>query len=125
MKEVIILSVDKRTLSKRDNNANHKLALRILKRAGMAAQSVKGRHKGVKERSIIVAVDSVSDCEYVRALADDFLQDSVLFVCQHRGVYELTQTHVAWLGKLRAVSKGVAKTHESYTKANGCYYVVN
>ena len=124
----VIISAERFTLTKGENQKRHQELLNQLKRDGFKTKVVEGVYHGQTEKSILVLLDSKFlsvDLGYMKNYGMIFDQESILFVdADRKAELHFPSTNKAEkLGNFVAVTKGIAIQCNNYTQDGQDYYV--
>ena len=123
-----IISAERFTLTKGENQKRHQELLTQLKRDGFKTKVVEGVYHGQTEKSILVLLESnflAVDLGYLKNYGMIFDQESILFVDSDRKAeLHFPATNKAEkLGNFVAVTKGIAIQCDNYTQDGQDYYI--
>jgi len=123
-----IISAERFTLTKGENQKRHQELLNQLKRDGFKTKVVDGVYHGQTEKSILVLLDSkflAVDLGYLKNYGMIFDQESFLFVDSDRKAeLHFPATNKAEkLGNFVSVTKGIAVQCNNYTQDGQDYYI--
>ena len=123
-----IISAERFTLTKGENQKRHQDLLTQLKRDGFKTKVVEGVYHGQVEKSILVLLESnflAVDLGYLKNYGMIFDQESILFVdADRKAELHFPSTNKAEkLGNFVAVTKGIAVQCQNYTQDGQDYYV--
>ena len=123
-----IISAERFTLTKGENQKRHQELLTQLKRDGFKTKVVEGVYHDTKEKSILVILESkfvAVDLGYLKNYGSMFDQESILFVDADRKaelIFPATNK-AEKLGNFISVTKGVAIQCRNYTQDGNDYYI--
>ena len=123
-----IISAERFTLTKGENQKRHQDLLNQLKRDGFKTKVVEGVYHGQVEKSILVLLDSkflAVDLGYLKNYGMIFDQESILFVdADRKAELHFPSTNKAEkLGNFVSVTKGIAIQCNNYTQDGQDYYI--
>ena len=123
-----IISAERFTLTKGENQKRHQDLLAQLKRDGFKTKVVEGVYHGQTEKSILVLLDSkflAVDLGYLKNYGMIFDQESILFVdADRKAELHFPATNKAEkLGNFVSVTKGIAIQCNNYTQDGQDYYI--
>ena len=123
-----IISAERFTLTKGENQKRHQELLNQLKRDGFKTKVVEGVYHGQVEKSILVLLDSkflAVDLGYLKNYGMIFDQESILFVdADRKAELHFPATNTAEkLGNFVSVTKGIAIQCNNYTQDGQDYYI--
>ena len=123
-----IISAERFTLTKGENQKRHQDLLNQLKRDGFKTKVVEGVYHGQTEKSILVLLESnflAVDLGYLKNYGMIFDQESILFVdFDRKAELHFPATNKAEkLGNFVAVTKGIAIQCDNYTQDGQDYYI--
>jgi len=123
-----IISAERFTLTKGENQKRHQDLLAQLKRDGFKTKVVEGVYHGQTEKSILVLLDSkflAVDLGYLKNYGMIFDQESILFVdADRKAELHFPATNKAEkLGNFVSVTKGIAVQCNNYTQDGQDYYI--
>ena len=123
-----IISAERFTLTKGENQKRHQELLNQLKRDGFKTKVVEGVYHGQTEKSILVLLDSkflAVDLGYLKNYGMIFDQESILFVdADRKAELHFPATNTAEkLGNFVSVTKGIAIQCNNYTQDGQDYYI--
>ena len=123
-----IISAERFTLTKGENQKRHQDLLTQLKRDGFKTKVVEGVYHGQTEKSILVLLESnflAVDLGYLKNYGMIFDQESILFVdADRKAELHFPATNKAEkLGNFVAVTKGIAIQCDNYTQDGQDYYI--
>ena len=123
-----IISAERFTLTKGENQKRHQELLNHLKRDGFKTKVVEGVYHGQTEKSILVLLDSKFlsvDLGYMKNYGMIFDQESILFVdADRKAELHFPSTNKAEkLGNFISVTKGIAVQCQNYTQDGQDYYI--
>ena len=123
-----IISAERFTLTKGENQKRHQELLNQLKRDGFKTKVVEGVYHGQVEKSILVLLDSkflAVDLGYLKNYGMIFDQESILFVdADRKAELHFPATNKAEkLGNFVSVTKGIAVQCQNYTQDGQDYYI--
>ena len=124
----VIISAERFTLTKGENQKRHQELLTQLKKDGFKTKVVEGVYHGQTEKSILVLLDSkflAVDLGYMKNYGMIFDQESILFVdADRKAELHFPSTNKAEkLGNFVAVTKGIAIQCNNYTQDGQDYYI--
>ena len=123
-----IISAERFTLTKGENQKRHQDLLTQLKRDGFKTKVVEGVYHGQVEKSILVLLDSKFlsvDLGYLKNYGMIFDQESILFVdADRKAELHFPATNKAEkLGNFVSVTKDIAVQCQNYTQDGQDYYI--
>jgi hypothetical protein len=123
-----IISAERFTLTKGENQKRHQDLLTQLKRDGFKTKVVEGVYHGQTEKSILVLLESnflAVDLGYLKNYGMIFDQESILFVdADRKAELHFPSTNKAEkLGNFVSVTKGIAIQCNNYTQDGQDYYI--
>ena len=123
-----IISAERFTLTKGENQKRHQDLLTQLKRDGFKTKVVEGVYHGQTEKSILVLLESnflAVDLGYLKNYGMIFDQESILFVdADRKAELHFPATNKAEkLGNFVSVTKGIAIQCNNYTQDGQDYYI--
>ena len=123
-----IISAERFTLTKGENQKRHQDLLTQLKRDGFKTKVVEGVYHGQTEKSILVLLESnflAVDLGYLKNYGMIFDQESILFVDADRKaeLHFPASNKAEKLGNFVAVTKGIAIQCNNYTQDGQDYYI--
>ena len=123
-----IISAERFTLTKGENQKRHQDLLNQLKRDGFKTKVVEGVYHGQVEKSILVLLESnflAVDLGYLKNYGMIFDQESILFVdADRKAELHFPATNKAEkLGNFVAVTKGIAIQCNNYTQDGQDFYI--
>ena len=124
----VIISAERFTATKSENEKSHNELLAQLKRDGFKTKVVEGVYHDTSEKSIVVLLESnfiAVDLGYLKNYGAMFDQESILFVDSERKA-ELIFPGLAKtekLGNFISVTKGVAIQCRNYTQDGNDFYI--
>ena len=123
-----IISAERFTLTKGENQKRHQDLLTQLKRDGFKTKVVEGVYHGQTEKSILVLLESnflAVDLGYLKNYGMIFDQESILFVdADRKAELHFPATNKAEkLGSFVSVTKGIAIQCNNYTQDGQDYYI--
>ena len=128
--KVVVLSGFNAFTSKSGNMRNHGELKAALKRASLSFKEVVGMYKGEGELSLVVPYTTTEELIILRALANEYLQESILLLEPsinglRTATLDFLNGTTQAIGYLRAVDAEVAYKFDAYTHDfnTGEYYV--
>jgi hypothetical protein len=123
-----IISAERFTLTKGENQKRHQELLNQLKRDGFKTKVVEGVYHGQTEKSILVLLESnflSVDLGYLKNYGMIFDQESFLFVdADRKAELHFPATNKAEkLGNFVSVTKGIAIQCNNYTQDGQDFYI--
>ena len=123
-----IISAERFTLTKGENQKRHQDLLTQLKRDGFKTKVVEGVYHGQTEKSILVLLESnflAVDLGYLKNYGMIFDQESILFVdADRKAELHFPSTNKAEkLGNFVSVTKGIAIQCNNYTQDGQDFYI--
>ena len=124
----VIISAERFTLTKGENQKRHQELLNQLKRDGFKTKVVEGVYHGQTEKSILVLLESnflAVDLGYLKNYGMIFDQESILFVDADRKaeLHFPASNKAEKLGNFVSVTKGIAIQCNNYTQDGQDYYI--